>query len=122
MNASALPDPKEVSYDVLLRYVDISVYPFVCGGEFRVASIVYSRILAYLNLYGTWCIPAECLAIPTGYTVESDYTVVFFAAGGRHTPGWNWVWKAYRSLSRKYRKNLKKLVSDPHSNKLSRPF
>ena len=47
--------------------------------------------------------------------VESDYTVVFFAAGGRHTPGWNWVWKAYRSLSRKYRKNLKKLVSDSDS-------
>ncbi|KAI0086905.1 hypothetical protein BDY19DRAFT_957303 [Irpex rosettiformis] len=75
MNASALPDPKEVSYDVLL-----------------------SRILAYLNLY-----------------VESDYTVVFFAAGGRNTPGWNWVWKAYRSLSRKYRKNLKKLLI-VHSN------
>jgi hypothetical protein len=47
------------------------------------------------------------------YLVESDYTVVFFAAGSRHTPGWNWVWKAYRSLSRKYRKNLKRLVS-PH--------
>ena len=44
------------------------------------------------------------------YSVESDYTVVFFAAGSRHTPGWNWVWKAYRSLSRKYRKNLKRLV------------
>ncbi|KAF8887151.1 CDC42 rho GTPase-activating protein [Infundibulicybe gibba] len=69
INASALPDPQKVSYDLLL-----------------------SRILAYLNLY-----------------VESDYTVVFFAAGGRHTPGWNWVWKAYRSLSRKYRKNLKRL-------------
>ncbi|TFK34785.1 CDC42 rho GTPase-activating protein [Crucibulum laeve] len=69
VNASALPDPQGVSYDLLL-----------------------SRILAYLNLY-----------------VESDYTVVFFAAGGRHTPGWNWVWKAYRSLSRKYRKNLKQL-------------
>ncbi|THU99801.1 RhoGAP-domain-containing protein [Dendrothele bispora CBS 962.96] len=69
MNASAMPDPKEVNYDLLL-----------------------SRILSYLNLY-----------------VESDYTVVFFAAGGRHTPGWNWVWKAYRSLSRKYRKNLKRL-------------
>ncbi|KAJ6614790.1 hypothetical protein B0H10DRAFT_2043393 [Mycena sp. CBHHK59/15] len=69
MNASALPDPKEVNYDLLL-----------------------SRILAYLNLY-----------------VESDYTVVFFTAGGKHTPGWNWVWKAYRSLSRKYRKNLKRL-------------
>ncbi|KAF9459209.1 RhoGAP-domain-containing protein [Collybia nuda] len=69
LNASALPDPQEVSYDLLL-----------------------SRILSYLNLY-----------------VESDYTVVFFAAGGKHTPGWNWVWKAYRSLSRKYRKNLKRL-------------
>ncbi|KAJ7506835.1 CDC42 rho GTPase-activating protein [Mycena galericulata] len=69
LNASALPDPKEVNYDLLL-----------------------SKILAYLNLY-----------------VESDYAVVFFAAGGRHTPGWNWVWKAYRSLGRKYRKNLKRL-------------
>jgi hypothetical protein len=44
------------------------------------------------------------------YLVESDYTVVFFTAGGKHTPGWNWVWKAYRSLSRKYRKHLKRLV------------
>ncbi|KAJ7601170.1 CDC42 rho GTPase-activating protein [Mycena floridula] len=69
VNASALPDPREVNYDLLLY-----------------------RILSYLNLY-----------------VESDYTVVFFAAGGRNTPGWNWVWKAYRSLSRKYRKNLKRL-------------
>jgi hypothetical protein len=43
-------------------------------------------------------------------TVESDYTVVFFAADGRHTPGWNWIWKAYRSLGRSYRKNLKSLV------------
>ncbi|KAK7048891.1 Rho GTPase-activating protein 8 [Favolaschia claudopus] len=69
VNASALPDPKEVNYDVLLQ-----------------------RILGYLNLY-----------------VESDYTVVFFAAGGRHNPGWNWIWKAYRSLNRKYRKNLKRM-------------
>ncbi|CAL1712315.1 unnamed protein product [Somion occarium] len=75
MNASALPDPREVNYDLLL-----------------------ARILSYLNLY-----------------VESDYSVVFFAAGGRHTPGWNWVWKAYRSLSRKYRKNLKQLYII-HSN------
>jgi Divergent CRAL/TRIO domain len=44
-------------------------------------------------------------------TVEADYTVVFFAAGNQYTPGWNWIWKAYRSLSRKYRKNLKQLVS-----------
>ncbi|KAJ7069089.1 CDC42 rho GTPase-activating protein [Mycena amicta] len=69
ISASALPDPKEFNYDLLL-----------------------SRILAYLNLY-----------------VESDYAVVLFAAGVRHTPGWNWVWKAYRSLNRKYRKNLKRL-------------
>ena len=56
--------------------------------------------------------------------VESDYTVVFFAAGVRHAPSWNWVWKAYRSLSRKYRKNLKKLVrfcSDTHLYLLSPP-
>ncbi len=53
MNASALPDPKEVSYDVLLRYVDISPYMSVRGSELRAASTVYSRILAYLNLYGT---------------------------------------------------------------------
>ncbi|KAF9783417.1 Rho GTPase activation protein [Thelephora terrestris] len=75
MNASALPDPREVNYDQLL-----------------------ARILSYLNLY-----------------VEADYTVIFFAAGARHNPGWNWVWKAYRSLNRKYRKNLKKLFI-VHSN------
>ncbi|KAH6914089.1 hypothetical protein BKA70DRAFT_1095374 [Coprinopsis sp. MPI-PUGE-AT-0042] len=54
--------------------------------------LLLSRILGYLNLY-----------------VEADYTVVFFAAGNQYTPGWNWIWKAYRSLSRKYRKNLKQL-------------
>ncbi|KIY65642.1 RhoGAP-domain-containing protein [Cylindrobasidium torrendii FP15055 ss-10] len=69
LNASALPDPRDVNYDLLL-----------------------SRVLSYLNLY-----------------VEADYTVVFFAAGSRHTPGWNWVWKAYRGLNRNYRKNLKRL-------------
>lgn len=51
-----------------------------------------SCIMSYLDLY-----------------VESDYTVVFFAAGAKHIPGWNWIWRAYRSLSRKYRKNLKRL-------------
>ncbi|KAF9527505.1 hypothetical protein CPB83DRAFT_855894 [Crepidotus variabilis] len=54
--------------------------------------LLLERILSHLNLY-----------------VEADYTVVFFAAGSRHTPSWNWVWKAYRSLNRKYRKNLKQL-------------
>ncbi|KAI0304322.1 hypothetical protein B0F90DRAFT_1625846 [Multifurca ochricompacta] len=79
INASALPDPREVDYDALL-----------------------SRILSYLDLY-----------------VESDYTVVFLAAGSKYTPGWNWVWKAYRSLSRKYRKNLKQLYI-VHSNFFSK--
>ncbi|KAG8968694.1 hypothetical protein FRC03_006441 [Tulasnella sp. 419] len=69
ITAAALPDPHEVSYDVLLQ-----------------------RLLLQLDLY-----------------VENDYTVVFLTAGGRYTPGWNWVWKAYRSLNRKYRKNLKRL-------------
>ncbi|KAA1469611.1 Rho GTPase activation protein [Dentipellis sp. KUC8613] len=79
LNASAMPDTREVNYDLLL-----------------------TRILSYLDLY-----------------VESDYTVVFFAAGSKHTPGWNWVWKAYRSLSRKYRKNLKRLYI-VHSNFFSK--
>ncbi|KAI0297651.1 hypothetical protein BC826DRAFT_1090815 [Russula brevipes] len=67
LNASALPDPREVDYDVLL-----------------------SRILSYLDLYGF-----------------------------KYTPGWNWMWKAYRSLSRKYRKNLKRLYI-VHSNFFSK--
>ncbi|QRV77927.1 Rho GTPase-activating protein 1 [Ceratobasidium sp. AG-Ba] len=70
VTAAAFPDPRQISYDILL-----------------------SRILAYLDLY-----------------VENDYVVVFLAAGGRHTPSWNWIWKAYRGLSRKYRKNLKRLL------------
>lgn len=41
--------------------------------------------------------------------VENDYTVIYFAGGGRHRPGWNWIWRAYRRLDRKFRKNLKKL-------------
>ena len=55
-------------------------------------------------------------------TVEADYSVVFLAAGGRHNPGWPWIWKAYRSLSRKYRKNLKKLVSKIYRNCSAFPF
>lgn len=54
--------------------------------------LLFTRMMLYLDLF-----------------VESDYTVVFLASGGRHTPPWNWVWKAYRGLSKKYRKNLKKL-------------
>ncbi|KAN0064341.1 hypothetical protein ACQY0O_002536 [Thecaphora frezii] len=40
---------------------------------------------------------------------ENDYTVIYLASGGRHRPGWNWLWKSYRRLGRKFRKNLKKL-------------
>ncbi|KAG9295652.1 hypothetical protein G9A89_002970 [Geosiphon pyriformis] len=53
---------------------------------------ILSRILRKLDLF-----------------VESDYTVVFFAGGAQHRPGWAWIFKAYKSLSRKYKKNLKNL-------------
>ncbi|KAG9315980.1 Rho GTPase activation protein [Chiua virens] len=72
ISAAALPDPRQVSYDVLLSCV---------------------------------------LSLSQWNKLEADYTVAFFAGGGTHAPSWNWVWKAYRSLSRKYRKNLKRLVS-----------
>ncbi|CAG8492172.1 1376_t:CDS:2 [Paraglomus occultum] len=39
--------------------------------------------------------------------VESDYSVVFFAGGAKYRPGWSWILKAYSSLGRKYKKNLK---------------
>ncbi|CAJ0907112.1 8806_t:CDS:10 [Entrophospora sp. SA101] len=32
--------------------------------------------------------------------VESDYTVVLFTGGAKHKPGWTWMFKAYKSLSR----------------------
>ncbi|CAI2184668.1 12792_t:CDS:2 [Funneliformis geosporum] len=41
--------------------------------------------------------------------IESDYTVVLFVGGAKHNPGWSWMFKAYKSLSRKYKKNLKSL-------------
>ena len=41
--------------------------------------------------------------------VENDYTVIYFAGGGHHRPGWNWIWRAYRRLDRRFRKNLKRL-------------
>ncbi|RKP38617.1 Rho GTPase activation protein, partial [Dimargaris cristalligena] len=41
--------------------------------------------------------------------VENDYTVVLFTSGATNRPGWTWLFKAYRSLSRKYKKNLKNL-------------
>ena len=45
------------------------------------------------------------------YFVESDYTVVLLAAGSKFTVSLSWLWKAYRGLGRKFRKNLKKMVS-----------
>ncbi|KAG0049232.1 hypothetical protein BGZ83_005931 [Gryganskiella cystojenkinii] len=41
--------------------------------------------------------------------VENDYTVVMFSGGVVHRPGWGWLFKAYRSLNRRYKKNLKAL-------------
>ncbi|KAF9577658.1 hypothetical protein BGW38_007002, partial [Lunasporangiospora selenospora] len=41
--------------------------------------------------------------------VENDYTVVMFSGGALYRPGWGWLWRAYTSLSRKYKKNLKAL-------------
>nr|CAG8551265.1 15293_t:CDS:2 [Entrophospora candida] len=44
---------------------------------------ILSRILYKLDLF-----------------VESDYTVVLFTGGAKHKPGWTWMFKAYKSLSR----------------------
>ncbi|KAJ1964185.1 hypothetical protein GGI12_001589 [Dipsacomyces acuminosporus] len=41
--------------------------------------------------------------------VESDYTVVLFAANTRYNPSVKWLYTAYRRLGRKYKKNLKAL-------------
>ncbi|KAJ1941802.1 hypothetical protein EC988_006664, partial [Linderina pennispora] len=41
--------------------------------------------------------------------VESDYTVVLFAANARYKPSPKWLYTAYRRLGRKYKKNLKAL-------------
>ncbi|KAK3829692.1 MAG: Rho GTPase activation protein [Linnemannia gamsii] len=41
--------------------------------------------------------------------VENDYTVVMFSGGALYRPGWRWLFKAYRSLNRRYKKNLKAL-------------
>jgi hypothetical protein len=49
MNASALPDPKEISYDVLLRCVQV-LFDYL--PKLFIHTHVVSRIFAYLNLYG----------------------------------------------------------------------
>ncbi|KAI8338842.1 Rho GTPase activation protein [Blakeslea trispora] len=41
--------------------------------------------------------------------VENDYVLVFFSSPARYRPGWLWLLRAYRSLDRKYKKNLKAL-------------
>ncbi|PWN28789.1 hypothetical protein BDZ90DRAFT_230796 [Jaminaea rosea] len=41
--------------------------------------------------------------------VQNDYTVVFFAGGATHRPPWNWIWSAYKRLSRDFRKNIRRL-------------
>ncbi|KAJ2455377.1 hypothetical protein EV183_000913 [Coemansia sp. RSA 2336] len=41
--------------------------------------------------------------------VESDYTVVLFAASARYNPSIKWLFNAYRRLGRKYKKNMKAL-------------
>ncbi|CAO0797743.1 unnamed protein product [Mucor circinelloides] len=41
--------------------------------------------------------------------VENDYVLVFFSSPARYRPGWMWLLRAYRSLDRKYKKNLKAL-------------
>ncbi|KAI9140696.1 divergent CRAL/TRIO domain-containing protein [Paraphysoderma sedebokerense] len=41
--------------------------------------------------------------------VENDYVVVLFSSGSQYRPGVLWLLKAYRRLTRKYKKNLKNL-------------
>ncbi|PPQ68825.1 hypothetical protein CVT25_008873 [Psilocybe cyanescens] len=100
LNASALPDPQAVSYDLLLSLIR---YDFL-----SVCLCVYDPLNYSSFLPSFLPIPTD-LWSNKSTSVEADYTVVFFAAGSKHAPSWNWVWKAYRSLSRKYRKNLKQL-------------
>ena len=33
--------------------------------------------------------------------VESEYSVVLLAVGGKHRPAWSWIWKAHRIIDRK---------------------
>ncbi|RKP21385.1 hypothetical protein ROZALSC1DRAFT_20567 [Rozella allomycis CSF55] len=42
--------------------------------------------------------------------VENDYVLIMFNAETRHRPAISWLFKAYKSLDRKYRKNLKQLI------------
>lgn len=125
--------PQRSNYASLITNLDLSVV--VTAAEFpdpRVLSydLLFQRVLRHLDLYGGQRWFLSFYPPLTSGTVESDYAVVFFVAGGRYAPGWSWVWKSYRSLHRKcvhrsyqcrpkppefiyvsrYRKNLKKLV------------
>ncbi|KAI9344825.1 divergent CRAL/TRIO domain-containing protein [Zopfochytrium polystomum] len=51
----------------------------------------------------------ECILHRLDRFVENEYVVVLFASGGKYQPSWSWLFKAYQSLSRTYRKNLKHL-------------
>ena len=84
---------------------------FVCALSVLIAFIAKCSLTSICSV----CIRLSSLISVHTYRhlapVESDYTVIFFAAGCQYSPSLNWIRKAYRSLSRKYRKNLKKLVS-----------
>lgn len=41
--------------------------------------------------------------------VTAEYTLIFFAGQTQHKPSMAWMLSAYQSLSRKYRKGIKKL-------------
>lgn len=106
ITAAALPNPTIVDYDVLLQYVRLAAARYRTLTFVYQINIVVPGPIRYIHL-STSLVLSTYLPLNT---VEADYTVVFLAAGGKHSPGWSWIWRAYRSLSRKYRKNLKKLV------------
>ena len=83
-NGCDFPSPNNVNYDLLLECVT-NVH------------------LLYFNL-----IFRSCLAILDRYA-NRDYVVVFYSAPMEHRPSVSWMLTAYRSLSRKYKKNIKKL-------------
>ncbi|KAG5440892.1 hypothetical protein PCK2_000047 [Pneumocystis canis] len=49
------------------------------------------------------------LLIMDTFVDENDYSMVLFAGGIRCRPSWNWLFQAYQSLGRKYRKHIKAL-------------
>ncbi|KAG8714124.1 hypothetical protein FRC08_012339 [Ceratobasidium sp. 394] len=106
VTAAGFPDPRQISYDILLSYAPILTYCYV-SYELNLAGASLRTSTCMVDTPAIYVLAARL--IPTSL-VENDYIVVFFAADGRHTPSWNWIWKAYRGLSRKYRKNLKRLL------------